>query len=88
MKVRDTISYLLAFDHWKGYNRRERALMESLEEKLGRPSLPIAGGLEFTTRVYTDRLKVFYGYPVKLFLRLSGIDYAYRRYIINRLIQK
>ena len=79
--------YLIALDYIEGFKQRERILMRPVEEKAGRPALPIEGGLETFVKVSLNRLRVTYEYPIQLLARLSGIDYAYRKYIVNNLIK-
>ena len=85
MRLKEKISYLLAIDYLKGGRNIEKALMAPVEKKIGGHALPTEGGLETAMRIYLNRLRVVYGYPVHLFLRWSGIDKAYQRYIINKL---
>ncbi len=84
--MNERLRYLLAMDYLQGFRSRGRRLMGPIEENLGRPALPIEGGIETAIRVNNNRLRVVYGYPIQLILRWSGIDYLYKRYLVNDLM--
>lgn len=90
MSLKEKIRYLLATDYLKKQNEREDDLSRRIEEHAGRPTLSIhllsmEGGAKEYLRLWKERYVAFYGYPLKIISRVSGIGHLLRSYGKNKI---
>ena len=88
MSLKEKVLYLLAVDYLKKQNEREDALSRRIEEFIGHPAhsinlLSMEGGIKEYLRLWKDRYTAFYGYPLKVMSRVSGIDHLLKMEIKN-----
>jgi hypothetical protein len=75
MRIPDIITYLTGADYLSAKMKQENRLLIQASRSL-EPILPIEAGFKTAARIYAERLKEFFIYPVIVASRLTGLDAA------------